>query len=76
MFLVDLLYESDCEYEKLLLLAHGGVTPESIPSPEQVAEFIWDCARAPVPFKATAGLHHAVRAEQPYETSATRAPSW
>jgi hypothetical protein len=45
-------------------LRTGGVTPESIPSPEQVAEFIWDCARAPVPFKATAGLHHAVRAEQ------------
>ncbi|MFO7694514.1 MAG: hypothetical protein R6V57_15620 [Vicinamibacterales bacterium] len=41
----------------------GGVTPESIPSPAQVAEFIWDCARAGVPFKATAGLHHPIRAE-------------
>jgi hypothetical protein len=43
----------------------GGVTPESIPSPGQVAEFIWDCARAGVPFKATAGLHHPVRGEYP-----------
>jgi hypothetical protein len=47
----------------LAKLRTGGVTPESIPSPAEVAEFIWDCARAPVPFKATAGLHHPVRAE-------------
>jgi hypothetical protein len=39
----------------------GGITPAAIPSPEQVAGFIWDCARARVPFKATAGLHHPVR---------------
>ncbi len=42
----------------------GGVTPEAIPSTSQVAAFVWDCARAGVPFKATAGLHHPVRAEQ------------
>jgi hypothetical protein len=42
----------------------GGVTAEAIPSTSQVAGFIWDCARAGVAFKATAGLHHPVRAEQ------------
>ena len=42
----------------------GGVTAEAIPATSQVAGFIWDCARAGVAFKATAGLHHAVRAEQ------------
>jgi hypothetical protein len=42
----------------------GGVTAEAIPSTSLVAGFIWDCARAGVAFKATAGLHHPVRAEQ------------
>ena len=42
----------------------GGLTPDAIPTPESLAEFIFDAARRPVPFKATAGLHHAVRAER------------
>jgi hypothetical protein len=41
----------------------GGLTPESIPAPRAVAEFLCACHAADVPFKATAGLHHAVRAE-------------
>jgi hypothetical protein len=41
----------------------GGLTPETIPTSRAVAEFIVGCAQADVPFKATAGLHHAVRAE-------------
>ena len=39
----------------------GGVTAESFPSAEMVAEFLAACAREQVVFKATAGLHHALR---------------
>lgn len=41
----------------------GGVTPEAIPSPETVVRFMRACIAARVPFKATAGLHHALRGE-------------
>ena len=53
----------------------GGVTPETIPSVEGVAAFILACADHRLPFKATAGLHHPVRAMQPltYEASPPRA---
>jgi len=39
----------------------GGVTAETIPSVETVAHFLANCARHKVAWKATAGLHHAVR---------------
>jgi len=39
----------------------GGVTAGTFPSGETVADFLLACARARVAFKATAGLHHAVR---------------
>jgi hypothetical protein len=39
-----------------------GITPQEFPTVEQVALFIYECARANLPFKATAGLHHPVRA--------------
>ena len=42
----------------------GGVTPEAIPTVEQVADFLRACYAASVPFKATAGLHHPLRAER------------
>jgi hypothetical protein len=41
----------------------GGVTPDAIPSTEDVAVFIRACASRRLAFKATAGLHHPVRAE-------------
>jgi hypothetical protein len=56
-------------------LRTGGVVPEAIPAPAVVARFIAACASAGVPFKATAGLHHAVRADHAltYEAGSTRA---
>jgi len=59
---------------RMAKLRTGGLTPSAIPSPAQVAEFIWDCARARVPFKATAGLHHPIRGEHRL-TYATDSPS-
>ena len=53
----------------------GGLKPEAIPSVEDVASFILACADRRLPFKATAGLHHAVRNVYPltYEVDAPRA---
>ena len=54
----------------------GGITPESIPDSQQVARFILSCAEFPVPFKATAGLHHPFRGSHRLTPSGTssRAP--
>lgn len=53
----------------------GGVESGMIPPADRVAAFIHACAASDVPFKATAGLHHPVRAEQDltYEDNAPRA---
>jgi hypothetical protein len=53
----------------------GGVTRESFPSAGELARFLDAALRAGVPFKATAGLHHAVRGSWPltYERSEPRA---
>ncbi len=53
----------------------GGTTAELFPTSRQVASFLAACAAAEVPFKATAGLHHAVRGEYPltYEPGSARA---
>lgn len=50
----------------------GGVTQPAIPPAAAVAEFIVACLAAEVPFKATAGLHHACRGRHPltYEPNA------
>jgi hypothetical protein len=56
-------------------LRTGGVVPEAIPAPAGVAGFIAACVAAGVPFKATAGLHHPLRAERAlsYEPDSPRA---
>ncbi|HSR49441.1 MAG TPA: hypothetical protein VLV83_01360 [Acidobacteriota bacterium] len=53
----------------------GGITPDLIPSPEQVAHFMHACHQAGVPFKMTAGLHHPLRSRRPltYEQDAPQA---
>ena len=40
----------------------GGVTPEAFPATADLVRFLRTCVGAGVPFKATAGLHHALRA--------------
>lgn len=52
----------------------GGVTADAFPSVEQIAEFLVTASQARVAFKATAGLHHPVRAEYAltYEDGAPR----
>jgi hypothetical protein len=39
----------------------GGVAVDLIPAVPDLARFLTECARAKVPFKATAGLHHPLR---------------
>jgi hypothetical protein len=53
----------------------GGTTPDMIPSCEAVGSFLVSACAADIPFKATAGLHHAIRAEHglTYETGCPRA---
>ena len=53
----------------------GGVTPDLIPTSADIARFMHACNSADVAFKATAGLHHPIRAEHAltYEPDAPRA---
>lgn len=44
-------------------LRTGGITPDAIPSVEDVAAYIAACGERRLPFKATAGLHHPIRSE-------------
>jgi len=43
----------------------GGLTPDDIPSPEAIADFLRRAAQLRLPFKATAGLHHPIRSLRP-----------
>ena len=54
----------------------GGVTPDLIPPPERVANFIYQCAQANLGFKATAGLHHPLRAEYALTYEAGAPQDW
>ncbi len=48
----------------------GGITPEAFPSSAALARFMELCSARALAFKATAGLHHAIRSVHPltYET--------
>jgi hypothetical protein len=46
-------------------LRTGGPSPDAFPSEGDVARFIVACLELDVPFKFTAGLHHAVRRTNP-----------
>lgn len=41
----------------------GGVTPNAIPSPADLARFLAAAVRVGLPFKCTAGLHHPLRGD-------------
>jgi hypothetical protein len=43
----------------------GGLTPDAIPSPETIADFLHSAVSRRVAFKATAGLHHPIRSLRP-----------
>ena len=51
------------EYGGCAKVRTGGITPAAFPTPAALLDFIQTCVRANVPFKATAGLHHPLRAE-------------
>lgn len=56
-------------------LRTGGIVESAIPTPDQVLRFISGCVEKGVPFKATAGLHHAIRGVYPltYEPDSPQA---
>jgi len=53
----------------------GGTTADAFPSAQAVIKFVAACNRLDIPFKATAGLHHAVCGSYPltYEANSGRA---
>jgi hypothetical protein len=51
----------------------GGVTAEMVPAPSTIARFLVECNRRSLAFKATAGLHHPVRAEHRFTYEADSA---
>ena len=56
----------------------GGTTAGAFPSPEDLIAFIDAAVKLRLPFKATAGLHHATRGLYPltYETNSAHAPMY
>lgn len=70
----DALLGSIAKSQSNAKLRTGGVVPSAIPHAALVLRFIDSCARLNLPFKATAGLHHAIRGHYPltYERDAPR----
>jgi hypothetical protein len=56
----------------------GGLTADAFPTPDALVAFLEAAVRVGVPFKATAGLHHAVRGgyRLTYEPGAAVAPMY
>jgi hypothetical protein len=52
----------------------GGVVPEAFPQWSDVVRMLSTLAKLRIPFKATAGLHHPIRSEQPltYEAASAK----
>lgn len=46
-------------------LRTGGLAAEAFPEPAEVAAFVGGCVERKIPFKCTAGLHHALRHTDP-----------
>ncbi len=59
-------------------LRTGGVTADAFATPEQLLQTIGHCVAVRVPFKATAGLHHALRGPYAltYEPDSATAPMY
>src|ERR1019366_5198237 len=54
----------------------GGVTAEGFPKAEDISQFIFECAEQGVHFKATAGLHHAIRSENRFTYEKDSPSGW
>lgn len=64
------------EYGARAKIRMGGVTTESVPAVDVVARFLLACVRERVAWKATAGLHRAVRGVRELTPGGVRAPMY
>ena len=58
---LDALGEHAVTYGWIAKFRTGGGTPETYPSATELSEVVVGCVARDLPFKCTAGLHHAVR---------------